>query len=296
MNCFHSFFEEHNEGWSESERQARWTEANAKSAARRQRKAEKRNDTIPVSNVGIEARLESYRRRYRGANDAPLWSLGMVVVWIMWRDFGRVTEMQEEPHLSDARLCIKSAIDALAGVKHLKHSTIEAFNLISLAAQKGDISFTGVGANSAPRLIDRTEWAYIAKPSDRFTQVTWKAGGDAYRDLYANREEILNLWPAPPACSPWTAPLPDRSGGYFGSISDERFKIVERGGLSHGGRPRIQDELLRSYQKLFPGGHAKLTWKAVAQAIGNETGEEFHIDTLKRALGRRGEAVAKSQK
>ncbi len=256
MRCFYSFFQDHNWEWSDAERETRWHEAEVKSAARRARKTGRRNALIPFSGaeVGVnvdgkssmEARFRSFKRHRGQTNDAPLWSLGMVVVWVMWRDFGRVTEMQNDPFTTDTKLCLRCSSDTLLGVRLTEDSTEKAFKQISVAVQRGQLSFTGIGTAFEPVPIDSSKWAYIAKPGDTYTQVKWTAGGEAYHDLYTSRDAVLALWPA---MRPWRAPLPDIAPPGGSPRPQKKASVFEAIVIAKKQNP----ELRRSdFEKMFP--------------------------------------------
>jgi hypothetical protein len=56
-----------------------------------------------------------------------------------------------------------------------------------------------------------------------------------------------------------------------------------------GGRQRKQEGVLEAYYRVFPTGHTGHSWKTVAKRVAESAGLKFHVDTLKRALGKKGE-------
>ncbi|MBT0958917.1 hypothetical protein IV417_16130 [Alphaproteobacteria bacterium KMM 3653] len=68
---------------------------------------------------------------------------------------------------------------------------------------------------------------------------------------------------------------------FFGQpIEDPDFSIAT-------GRPRKQEIALDSYQRVFPVGHGNHPWKIVVRKIEADCGLSIHVDTLKRALGKK---------
>ena len=54
------------------------------------------------------------------------------------------------------------------------------------------------------------------------------------------------------------------------------------------GRPRKQEALVNSYNRLFPEGRGGMTWKEVIKAIEEDTGLTASVDTLRRGLAAKG--------
>lgn len=53
------------------------------------------------------------------------------------------------------------------------------------------------------------------------------------------------------------------------------------------GRPGLVPLVSAAYERAFPNGHGSLTLKQAAREVEFELGRSFHIDTLKRALGKK---------
>lgn len=231
---------------------AQQEEALAKQRKRRQRALTEQRITIPnmpPARDGIAVRVWA-RRRKAQANPAPNWSLSMVMAWIIWRDFGRVKEMQEKGKVSGTAFSLRVARDEVSGI-HVPVSVPEkAFAELSQAAQ-GNGSVVGYIETPDGRLdaISPQLWPRLKLVDDyRFVQ------SNAKHDPIFRADDVTLIWP-PIDPTPWRALLPEAkalSRAYAAAeadrvtptvVSEDSARVAEisrpkASGAKRGARPR----------------------------------------------------------
>ncbi len=186
---------------------AQQEEALAKQRKRRQRALTEQRITIPnmpPARDGIAVRAWARRRKVE-PNPAPNWSLSMVMAWIIWRDFGRVKEMQEKGRVSGIAFSLRAARDEVNGIHVPVSVPADAFEELSQAAQ-GNGSVVGYIETPDGRLdaLSPQLWPRLKLVDDdhRFVK------SNAKHDPIFKADDVMLIWP-PMDQTPWRAPLPD---------------------------------------------------------------------------------------
>lgn len=194
---------------------------------------------------------------------APTLFLGQVVDWIMLQGTERCFETQK-----DFDKAYNSAERIMFERFHASNPVVRGINSDSPC---GDETVPG---NFWRLLADPREDRSAMEP--RFHSV----------DDYLRREDGGVLI------------LPVRSAGPFGAVEFKRYAscyvdgdfvrkhwpVREGTQLSPVGRPRKAEGAAAAFQKLFPNGKGRVSWKAVAKEVSDNLGQNVSIDTLKRAL------------
>lgn len=186
---------------------AQQEEALAKQRKRRQRALTEQRITIPnmpPARDGIAVRVWARRRKVQ-PNPAPNWSLSMVMAWIIWRDFGRVKEMQEKGKVSGVAFSARIARDEASGIYVPVSVPADAFAELSQAAQDNG-SVVGYIETSDGRLdtISAQLWPRLDLVDDDYRFVR----SNAKFDPIFKADDVMLSWP-PIDPTPWRAPLPD---------------------------------------------------------------------------------------
>jgi len=89
-------------------------------------------------------------------------------------------------------------------------------------------------------------------------------------------------------CFPETT-FPSSAKDIQDALKSYREGVLGPDSETAGGRPSIRPEIAEAYLDLYPDGHEAVgdSWKEALAKVTERLGEDFSVDTLKRALGRK---------